>query len=212
MNSDTTAWQRWHRDYDDPDSPLSRRLRVVQQRLREALDTCPSERIRLVSSCAGEGRDVAGVLAGHPRAADVTGRLVELDPVNVAAARASLSRAGADGCEVVEADAGTSDVYAGALPADVLLLCGIFGNVSDADVERTVRNARRLCAPGATVIWTRHRRPPDLTVDIRRWFAEERFDQVAFDAPDYAEFAVGTHRLVGAPAEFRPGVRLFTFR
>jgi hypothetical protein len=28
---------------------------------------------------------------------------------------------------------------AAALPADVLLLCGIFGNVSDDDIGRTVR-------------------------------------------------------------------------
>lgn len=29
--------------------------------------------------------------------------------------------------------------YAGALPADVLLLCGIFGNVSHGDIKRTVK-------------------------------------------------------------------------
>src|SRR3954471_14390469 len=133
MSADHTDWQEWHRDYDDPGSPLSRRLAVVQRRLRDAVDARPAGPIRLVSACAGEGRDVAGALAGHPRAADVVGRLVELDPGNAAVARTMLREAHLDGCEVIEADAGQSDVYAGAVPADVVLLCGIFGNVSDDD-------------------------------------------------------------------------------
>ena len=43
--------------------------------------------------------------------------------------------------------------FADVLPADVLL-CGIFGNVSDRDIRRTVRAAPALCRAGATVIWT----------------------------------------------------------
>src|SRR5262249_13116556 len=74
--------------------------------------------------------------------------------------------------------------YADVLPADVLLLCGIFGNVSEGDIQRTAQAAPALCAPGATVIWTRHRRPPDLTPRIRAWFRASGFDEVAFDTPD----------------------------
>ena len=62
------------------------------------------------------------------------------------------------------------------------MLCGIFGNVSDRDIERTIRAAPALCRPGATVIWTRHRRPPDLTAQVRAWFTESGFEDVAFDA------------------------------
>ena len=72
--------------------------------------------------------------------------------------------------------------FADALPADVLLLCGIFGNVSDRDINRTVQAAPALCRAGATVIWTRHRRPPDLTPRIRQWFADSGFAEIAFDA------------------------------
>jgi hypothetical protein len=43
------------------------------------------------------------------------------------------------------------------LPADVLLLCGIFGNVSDGDIRRTVQAVPALCRAGATVIWARPR-------------------------------------------------------
>jgi hypothetical protein len=58
----------------------------------------------------------------------------------------------------------------------------IFGNVSEADIERTAGAAPELCAAGAMVIWTRHRRPPDITPRIRAWFTGAGIDEVAFDA------------------------------
>jgi hypothetical protein len=204
-------WQRWHDDYDVPDSSLARRLAAVQARVRDAVDGCPPGPVRILSACAGQARDVVGALAGHPRACDVRGRLVELDPVNAARARSALAAAGLAACEVVEADAGDSAAYAGAVPADVVLLCGIFGNVPDADVATTVAFAPRLCAPGATVIWTRHRRPPDLTPRIRAWFADAGFAEVAFDAPPGTSQSVGTHRLTGEPPPYLSGVTLFAF-
>jgi hypothetical protein len=80
-------WVEWHRDYDDPGSPLSRRLELVQGHLCAELDHAPGGDIRVISLCAGQGRDVIGVLAGHPRRGDVRARLVELDERNVAVAR-----------------------------------------------------------------------------------------------------------------------------
>src|SRR6266700_4054145 len=88
-------------------------------------------------------------------------------------ATSSWPAAGQDlpGVEVRQEDAGLVAGFADVLPADVLLLCGIFGNVSDHDIRRTVQTAPALCRVGATVIWTRHRRPPDLTPQIRAWYA-----------------------------------------
>jgi hypothetical protein len=204
-------WRAWHLEYDDPNSRLSRRLRVVQRLLRDAIDACPDGAIRIVQMCAGQARDLVGVLSDHPRRTDVTARLVELDEHNADAARASVAGAGLERIEVVTGDAGTSSAYAGVVPADVVIACGIFGNVSDADVERTISFLPRLCASGATVIWTRHPHSPDLTVHIRRWFAEHGFDEVGFVKPNDGSFAVGSHRFTGEPASFEPGVRLFTF-
>ena len=103
--------------------------------------------------------------------------------------------------------------FADALPADVLLLCGIFGNVSDQDIERTARAAPALCRLGATVIWTRHRRPPDLTPQVRAWFTQGGFEDVAFDALETTVMiGVGVCRLVRVPAARLPDERLFTFR
>jgi hypothetical protein len=68
-----------------------------------------------------------------------------------------------------------------------------------------------LCAPGATVLWTRHRAEPDLTPAIRAWFEASGFTEVGFDAPDDARFGVGANRLVAEPVPLEAGRRLFTF-
>jgi hypothetical protein len=80
-------WVEWHRDYDDPGSLLSRRGELVQGHLRAELERAPAGDVRLISLCAGQGRDVIGALTGHPRRDDVRARLVELDERNVALAR-----------------------------------------------------------------------------------------------------------------------------
>jgi hypothetical protein len=157
--------------------------------------------------CAGQGHDVIGALAGHPRAGDVRARLVELDAENVAQARAAAPA----NVDVVCADASDTNMYAGAVPAGVVLANGVFGNISDADIEHTVMRLPSLCAPNATVVWTRHRRPPDVTFAIRDWFAAAGFAEVAFEGPEGFIFGVGAHRLVRDPDPFTPNVRLFQF-
>ncbi len=203
----TRDWREWHQQYEQSGSALQRRLAAVQRGIRAALGARPPGKIRVISMCAGDGRDLLGVLADHPRAGDVVGRLVELDPALAAAAR----RAAPPEIEVSCGDASVSDAYAGAVPADLLLVCGVLGNMSDADVERTVRALSSLCSRGATVIWTRHRRPPDLTVSIRRWFGESGFDELEFVAPADSLYSVGMHRLAGAPRPWSRGERWFTF-
>jgi hypothetical protein len=192
-------WVRWHRAYEDADSPLSARLRLVQDGVRAVLDDHPPGLIRIVSICAGQGRDVIDVVAGHPRRADVRARLVELDPSLVAFARERAAAAGVgDVVEVVEEDASRGGSYAGALPADLVLICGVFGNISDEDIRATVLAMPSFCAPGGTVVWTRHRRPPDLTPTIREWFGQAGFAEQSFVAPEPYVLCVGRHRLVGA--------------
>jgi Putative methyltransferase len=215
----TRDWVSWHDAYEDPASGLSTRLALVQAHLSAALATAPAGPIRLVSLCAGQGRDVIGVLPGHPRRDDVSALLVELDPVNARVASDGAAAAGLTGVTVREADAGVVATYADALPADVLMLCGIFGNVSDEDIRQTATAAAGMCAPGGTVIWTRHRRPPDLTGQIRSWFSAAGFDELTFDAPATETLTgVGVCRrpVAAQPAATEaaplPGGRLFTFR
>jgi len=204
-------WAQWHRSYDDPSSPLSRRLRVVQEQLRLALDQ-HSGPVRIVSMCAGEGRDVINVLRGHPRHADVAARLVELDPRNAEAARKGAREAALDRIEVVCADAAATDSYDGAVPADIVLACGVFGNISEEDIKRTIEHLPCLCSPNATVIWTRGSRPErDVAIEIRQWFNERGFEEIAFVAPAGERFRVGVHRLTAEPRTLERGVSLFRF-
>ena len=202
-----TDWSAWHDDYDDPTTGLAKRLAAVQRRLAEAVDAAPPGVVRVVSMCAGEARDLAS-LRDHPRRDDVRGLAVELDPRNVERARARL-----DGLalEVGEGDASLVDLYAPMVPANVVLACGIFGNVSDDDVERTVRALPSFCAPGAWVLWTRHRREPDLTPSIRGWCASVGLEEVGFDTFEGHGQSVGTARFVGDPSPLPRGERLFSF-
>jgi len=204
-------WRQWHEQYDDHDSSLSKRLQVVQQLIGFTLEEARAGPMRAVSICAGQGRDLLGVLATHPRRDDVSGRLVELNPDLAAAARTAASVAGLGGIEVVEGDAGLIDAYAGAVPADLVLCCGVFGNISESDIHATVSGLPMLCAPGATIIWTRGRRPPDLTPTIRGWFAEAGFSELDFVAPDDDQYGVGRNWWPGEAGELVTGRRLFTF-
>ena len=199
-------WRAWHADYD-ADTPLAQRLVIVQRAIAHALDASPLGLINVVSMCAGEGRDLLGVLREHGRAGDVRARLVELDPELAARARAAAPAT----VEVVCGDASQTDMYAGAVPANLVLVCGVFGNIADDDIQRTIGTLPSLCASDAFVVWTRHRRPPDRTVDIRRWFAEAGFTERGFTGhPDFL-FGVGVQQLTRAPDDFAPGERMFEF-
>src|SRR4051812_21103069 len=107
-------WHEWHRAYDLPESPLARRLAIVQQCIRDALDAAPVGPISVISMCTGEARDLAGALEDHPRARDVHGVLVELDPELARRARENVGPA----VDVLVGDAGMSTAYEDATPAD----------------------------------------------------------------------------------------------
>ena len=205
-------YRAWHNDYDDPQSSLSQRLAVVQLRLQERLSAMPPGPIQIISMCAGQGRDVIPILQQHLRAPDTRAALLEVDPHNVAVAKGAIAAAGLTGVTAIEADASISDVYAAWIPADILLACGIFGNISDADLEHTVRSLSMLCRQGATVIWTRHWKQPEMIVAIRQWFAESGFLDLGFDALDNErKMGVGVVSLTGVPLTYKPGLRFFTF-
>lgn len=204
-------WYAWHADYEDPSSLLSDRLRVVQGLIKGWLDATAPRGVKAVSACSGDGRDLLEVLEKRTDAARVQATLIEWDPRLVKGAVEHIVRAGLPDIDVRCTDAGTTTAYAEAVPADLVLLCGIFGNISDADVQRTIAATPQLCQPGALVVWTRHRRTPDLTPRIRRWFADHGFDEEAFVAPDHAGYSVGAHRFRGRPQALKPGRRLFSF-
>lgn len=203
-------WLRWHDGYDEPGSGLARRLATVQERIRVVLDDCPAGPLRVLSMCAGQGRDLLDVLRVHPRRGDVEALLVELDPRNVAAAQRAVEVAALPGVEVRVGDAGAIDQYRSHVPADLVLVCGVFGNIPDADVERTIGHCTQLCRVGGHVIWTRHRRPPDLIPQICRWYEHHDFTLQWLSDPAEG-FGVGVHRYAGQPQPVVEGRRMFVF-
>lgn len=212
MNAMTLRdYAAWHDEYDRAGSPLHLRLLVVQDLIASALDEIPPGRIRVISMCAGQGRDLIGVARRHRRGDDLTGLLVEADPRNVATARTAIARAGLDGLFVEQGDAGRSGIYAGAVPADLLVACGIFGNVTDEDVRRTIGFLPSLCAPGARVIWTRGPREGGIVRSIQGWFEAAGFRPYALVVPEGNLFGVGAARLTTPPPPFEAGAELFDF-
>ena len=196
-------WHAWHHQYDDPSSSLSRRLDVVRHQLARVLAERPSGPVTLLSLCAGDGRDTLPVLAslaaGHR--ADVRVTLVELDAGLAEAARQEAAGLGLD-VDVRTGDAGLAATWADTCPVDVLMLCGVFGNVADVGVAGTVTALPSLLVPGAVVLWTRGRAvdqdPTTVEGDPAQWvrslFVDAGFTEDAFVSPPDAGFRVGAHR------------------
>ena len=212
-------WYEWHRQYENPDSHLVHRLATVQSRIRAALDEAPPGPLRAISVVAGQGRDLIPVLATHPRGADVTARLVELDPRNTAVARELAERlpsapsvssaSSVSSVDIVTGDASLVEAYAGLIPADLVLLCGLFGNITDEDIRATISAARGLTRTGGTVIWTRGRGEPDRVDWVASVFEENDFERVFLSAPG-PRYGVGEHRHTGPVLPLPPG-SMFTF-
>jgi hypothetical protein len=209
-------WHEWHGQYDDPTSSLSRRLAAVREQLARVLESRAGRMTRLVSICAGDGRDTLPVLAHGHR--DVSAVLVELDAALADAARTEATRLELPAVEVRTADASQIDTFLGVGPADVFLACGVFGNISDADLAATIGALPQLLAADARVIWTRGRPtgdPTDYADDpaelVREVFARHAYVEEAFVRPGDADFRVGVHRFVGTPEPRAAGATMFSF-
>jgi hypothetical protein len=204
-----TDWQAWHGQYADRDSSLARRLTVVQARLDEIFSGADAPR-RVLSLCSGDGRDILPVLARQSGRRQPEVVLVELDPVLAADAERRAAEVDA-AVTVVVGDAGSAKTWQNATPVDLLMLCGIFGNISEADIRTTIDAARAMLTPRGTVIWTRgYFDDQDLRPQIRQWFDEAGFEEVSFDS-EPTGYGVGVNRWASAePAAVVPD-RLFSF-
>ena len=198
----STDWAEWHDAYARPGSGLRDRLAAVRAQIERHLDATAPDPVRVVSACAGDGRDLLGVLVG------ADGR----EPRHGALGRVRRRR-GCDGPRGRRRLAGTIESGRLTRPGvtsmptpcrPISCCCAAFSaTISDADVRATVEAAPELCAPGAEVIWTRHRNDPDLTPAIRGWFADSGFEELAFIAPEGEHWSVGVHRLAAEPRPSR---------
>jgi hypothetical protein len=208
-------WYAWHALYDELDSPLARRLAVVQDRVRGFLDAAPPGPLRVLSLAAGQSRELLPMLIEHPRGRDVRARLVELDPRNADFAEGAALGAGLADVEVVVSDAGLIDSFAGAAPADAVLACGLFELLDDADADMTIAGLPQLCKAGGLVVWTMKGGAESVAVTrIREHLAASGFRTgVVTTLTDGAgEHVVADSRLDAQPATLVPGTRLFHLR
>jgi hypothetical protein len=204
---------KWHDAYDDPTSDLSWRLRQVQAHIRSTLDQNQGHRT-ILSLCAGDGRDVLQVLAERDDSLRIRTTLIELHPVLAHRAQEFAAKAGLANVSVRTMDAGNTTTYVGSVPADLVIMMGIFGNISDADVRRTVHTAPQLCRPGAVMLWSRSTEGVGGNRSIRDWLAEAGFSELDYREFDHAEgerAALGSARYDGPPQPLIPGQQLFTF-
>jgi hypothetical protein len=205
-----TDWRAWHSYYDDPDSSLARRLEIVTQRVSEALESVScDDTIRVLSLCSGDGRDLLPVLASR-QPGPYQATLVEKDPSIAADAVTRCRQLGLDRVTVVVGDAGTPSTYTEYLPVDLLLLCGIFGNISRDDIRTSVLAAPLMLRQGGFLIWTRGSSDPDVRSTIRGWVDQSGLVETSWDFESDG-YGVGVARLTRASRNHELPRRLFTF-
>jgi hypothetical protein len=84
--------------------------------------------------------------------------------------------------------------------------------VSDDDIRQTIRAIPAMCDLDASVIWTRHRRQPDLTPLIAKRFIEVGCLSKSFVSPGVDSFSVGREMTTRHDPNHQIPSPLFTFR
>ena len=144
--------------------------------------------------------------------AHVSAVLVELDPDLAEAARRDAAALGLD-VDVRTDDAGLVAAWMDAVPVDVLMLCGVFGNITDDDIRRTVGAVPLMMQRGGTMIWTRGSDGSE-TDDpgdwVRSLLLDAGWEERSFVRPDDASFRVGVHPWQGISSGVLAD-RLFAF-
>ncbi|MGE5658494.1 MAG: class I SAM-dependent methyltransferase family protein [Actinomycetota bacterium] len=192
-------WFEWHELYQTEDV-LQQRLTIVRNYISDSLDAAPQGTIQVVSACSGDGRDLLGVLATHPRAKDVRARLVEINPQLVERGQKAIAQLGlTEQIEFINGDATLTASFAGAVPADLVIVCGIFGNLPNEDILRQlIRNLPSFTKTGGFVLWTRgHRDGINHSERVRQIFQENEFAEVDFKLTATGNMGVGRHRFEG---------------
>jgi hypothetical protein len=191
-----------------------RRLRVVQEHLAECLDVAPPGAVKVLSMCAGDGRDVIGVVQSHPRRNDVSAWLVELNRQSVDLGLHYTTHAGLEkSLRFVNEDATVYTTYKYIAPADIVLVCGVWGHVPPPERGGLVQAAAALTRAGGSVIWTRGVSKGMSRFDeIDSLFAEPAWEKVRVSFTADKSWAVATHRYRGPAQELPADGQIFHFQ
>ncbi|WP_138498226.1 class I SAM-dependent methyltransferase family protein [Nostoc sp. PA-18-2419] len=205
-------WYEWH-DLYKIEPKLQQRLEIVREYIAYSLNASPLGAIRIVSLCAGDGRDLLGTLENHPRAKDVSARLVEINSNLVERGRATIESLGlAKQIEFINGDATLATNYVGAVPADIVIVCGVFGNLTDGELNRLLDNLSFLSKTGAFVIWTRgHSNGIPYSDNVRKILSASGFEEVNFKLTATGDMGVGIHQYRGENLPQPKEQKLFVF-
>jgi hypothetical protein len=206
-------WYEWH-DLYNTEPILQQRLEIVREYIAYSLNALPDGAIRVVSVCAGDGRDLLGTLKNHPRAKDVSARLVEINSNLVERGRATIESLGlAKQIEFINGDATLATNYVGAVPADIAIACGVLGHVAEKiELNRLINNLSFLSKKGAFFIWTRgHSDGIFYSDNVRKILSASGFEEVNFKLTATGNMAVGIHRYLGENLPQPKEQQLFVF-
>jgi hypothetical protein len=214
-------WHNWHTAYEH-NPALQKRLALVRKHLLRCLDRSAPGEVRIISVCAGDGRDVLSTLADHRRLGDARVRLVELDPNLVAdGENACRSLRVSKHVEFVIGDATHPAPYRAVAPAHIVLMCGMLGLVDLAELPNVVRAMQALCAHQGYVVWTRRldwRDGMRQTMVLQGLLAKAGFTRAALNLTSFGAllsrrlgptFAVVTHRYDGQSVALPESGHLF---
>ena len=208
-----SGWSGWPEKAYRRDR-YQQRLLAVQEHLAECLDFALHSPVQILSICAGDGRDVIGVLRSHPRPKNAAAWLVELDRQSVAAGVRHATSVGLEhAVTFLNDDATDFATFTNIPPSDIVLVCGVWGHVPVAERARLVRALAAFCKPNGAAIWTR-----GLTLglaqlrEIQSQFVGPSWEEVRLQFTPDNRWGVATHRYRGPPVERPTSGRIFNFQ
>ena len=207
------TWNGWpERAYQQ--DRYRQRLSAVQDQLAECLDHAPVGPVRIISVCAGDGRDAISVLTTHPRRHDVSAWLVEQDRRSILDGTRRAANFGlANTVTFLNGDATDYATYQRIAPADIVLLCGVWGHVPTLERVPLVRALTALCKARGVVIWTRGISTGlERLHEIQSKFATSSWELGRVSITPDKKWAVVIHRYLGLPNTLPTSGRLFHFR
>ena len=189
------------------------RLQAVQEHLCGSLNEAPAGPLRLLSLCAGDGRDVIGILRTHERRLDVSAWLIELDRQSVTSGAREASVAGlGHTVHFRQADATDYATYLDVAPADIVLVCGVWGHVPAHERASLAGALAGLCKPRGTVTWTRGISKGVARLrEIELLFGQPEWEPVRITTTADEKWTVASYRYAGAQFELPPAGRIFNF-
>jgi len=206
------TWKEWPQwAYKQP--AYLHRLAGVQQHLAAALDAAAGGTIRVLSICSGDGRDVLGTVQSHTRRGDVRAWLVEQSADSVAAGARHAQQLGLDrNVHFLNTDATVFEAYQKIAPANIILVCGVWGHVPALERKAVVDALARLCEPGGAVIWTRRvSKGMHRLEQIQSHFNQPAWQQQSLTFTADQAWAIVTHRYCGPRLKLPASGQLFHF-